>query len=100
MADMSFKSSATLFTLCFIMPRVRDGHRLGLFLPEARAAFDIGEEKCDGAGGELIHNLFCNHYHGLSFTMFCLFYPCRCGTLSRAENALAERIQFSDVLLK
>ncbi len=40
-----------------VVARVRDGHRLGLFLPQARAAFDIGEEESDGACREGVHKI-------------------------------------------
>ena len=30
-------------------------HRLGVLLPEAGAAFDVGEEKSDRAGGKCRH---------------------------------------------
>jgi hypothetical protein len=36
-----------------IMALMRNGHRVGLFLPQAGAAFDIGEQKGDCAGREV-----------------------------------------------
>jgi hypothetical protein len=35
-----------------IVSRERVAHRVGMFLPEARGAFEIREEEGDGPGGE------------------------------------------------